>query len=377
MTSAGKANPVERIPLLLPDMPRADELVGLLREIDAHRWYTNFGPLAQRFEAELARGFQASGPLSLVSLANCTLALELLLAARSLPPASTILVPAFTFVATGTAIRRAGHRLLVADADPLSWTLTPDIARAAAAAQRVDCVIPVTALGCPVDAPQWDAFSEETGIPVIVDAAGAFGNQQAGRSIAVAFSLHATKTMGIGEGGFALSGDGAWMERVRCLSNFGIDPGDFKVHQAGSNAKLSEYHAAVGLAALARWPERAALRRQLALDYRQVLQACCAGIEFQQRPDAGAYATFCVLLPAGADPAVVATRLADAGIETRRWYYPLLHLHPAFADAGRAGKLASSMNISGRLLGLPFHLDLDAQKMERIARALARVLGEA
>ena len=85
-----------------------------------------------------------------------------------------------------------------------------------------------------------------------------------GASRCGAFSLHATKTMGMGEGGFAVSGDADWIERVRCLSNFGIDPGDFKVHQAGSNAKLSEYHAAVGIAALARWPERAALRSALA-----------------------------------------------------------------------------------------------------------------
>ena len=198
---------MQRIPLLIPDMPRADELIGLLREIDAHRWYTNFGPLARRFEAQLAGRFEQHAPVGVVSVCNCTLALELLLAACRLPAGSTVLVPALTFVATGTAIRRAGHQILLADVDPQHWTLTPEIARTAAAAHRVDCVIPVTALGCPVNAEQWDAFSAETGIPVIVDAAGAFGNQAAGRRIAVAFSLHATKTMGMGEGGFAVSGD--------------------------------------------------------------------------------------------------------------------------------------------------------------------------
>ena len=365
---------MQRIPLLIPDMPQTDELIGLLREIDQRRWYTNFGPLAKRFEAQLAGGFAGA---DVVSLANCTLALELLLAARSLPPASTILVPAFTFVATGTAIRRAGHRLLVADVDPHSWTLTPEIARAAAAAQRVDCVIAVTALGCPVDAAQWDAFSEQTGIPVIVDAAGAFGNQGAGNRIAVAFSLHATKTMGMGEGGFAVSGDAEWIERVRCLSNFGIDPGDFKVHQAGTNAKLSEYHAAVGLAALARWPERAQLRRARASEYQRRLLAACSGLELQQRPPEGAYAAFCALLPPGADPSLVAGRLAAEGIETRRWYWPPLHLHPAFADAGAAGKLDATMTISKRLLGLPFHLELDPQGMDRVAQTLARALAQA
>lgn len=365
---------MQRIPLLIPDMPRTDDLIGLLREIDERRWYTNFGPLAKRFEAQLAGRFHGA---AVVSLANCTLALELLLAARRLPPASTILVPALTFVATGSAILRAGHRLLLADVDPHSWTLTPEIARAAAAAQRIDCVIAVTALGCPVDASSWDAFSAQTGIPVIVDAAGAFGNQSTGQRIAVAFSLHATKTMGMGEGGFAVSGDTDWIERVRCLSNFGIDPVDFKVHQAGTNAKLSEYHAAVGLAALARWPERAALRSAREEEYRQRLQSACADLVFQQRPAEGAYAAFCVLLPHGADPALVADRLAAEGIETRRWYCPPLHLHPAFAVAIVAGRLDATMEVGSRLLGVPFHLDLDPASMDRVAQTLARILDNA
>jgi dTDP-4-amino-4,6-dideoxygalactose transaminase len=368
---------VQRIPLLIPDMPRTDDLIGLLREIDEHRWYTNFGPLAKRFEAQLAGGLQGAGAIGVVSVSNCTLALELLLAACKLPAGSAILVPALTFVATGTAIRRAGHRLLVADVDRRRWILTPEIARRAAATHKVDCVIPVTALGCPVDTAQWDAFSAETGIPVIVDAAGAFGNQGAGHRIAVAFSLHATKTMGIGEGGFAVSGDIAWIERVRCLTNFGIDPADFRVREAGTNAKLSEYHAAVGLAALARWPRRAALRRTLADQYRQRLEALCDGIEFQQRPREGTYAAFCVLLPAPADPALVVSGLAAAGIETRRWYYPPLNRHPAFADVGVAGTLESTTSISERLLGLPFHLDLDQAKIDTIAQTLARILGDA
>ena len=368
---------MQRIPLLIPDMPRADELTGLLREMDEHRWYTNFGPLVKRFEGELVRRFQKSGAVGVVSVCNCTLALELLIAARRLPAGATILVPALTFVATGTAIRRAGHRLLVADVDPLHWTLTPEIARSAAQAHHVDCVMPVTALGCPLDAQHWDAFSAQTGIPVIIDAAGAFGNQGAGKQIAVAFSLHATKTMGMGEGGFAVSGDKAWIERVRCLTNFGIDPSDFTVHQPGTNAKLSEYHAAVGLAGLARWTERAALRCALAARYRQRLEALCGGIEFQRRPDDGAYAALCVLLPPAADPGAVGSRLAAEGIETRRWYYPPLNRHPAFADAGVAGSLETTMSISSRLLGLPFHLEMDPARIDRVAHTLARILGDA
>ena len=82
MIAAAKGRPVERIPLLIPDMPRTEELIGLLREIDERRWYTNFGPLAKRFETQLAGGFEQHALVSVVSVCNCTLALELLLAAE-------------------------------------------------------------------------------------------------------------------------------------------------------------------------------------------------------------------------------------------------------------------------------------------------------
>jgi dTDP-4-amino-4,6-dideoxygalactose transaminase len=73
----------------------------------------------------------------------------------------------------------------------------------------------------------------------------------------------------------------------------------------------------------------------------------------------------------------VASRLAAEGIERRRWYYTPLNRHPAFADAGVAGTLDATTKISSCLLGLPFHLDLDAAKMDTVAQTLARILGDA
>ena len=83
-----RASAVQRIPLLIPDMPRADELIELLREIDDHRWYTNFGPLAKRFEAQLAGGFQQRGPVSVVSLVSNPGGMSALL-----PPGSVMVPP--------------------------------------------------------------------------------------------------------------------------------------------------------------------------------------------------------------------------------------------------------------------------------------------
>ena len=127
----------QRIPLLVPDMPLAAEIAPYLARIDAARWYTNFGPLVRELEAALAARMQAQaaapGPLHLVSVANCTVGLELGLQALGLPAGALVLLPSFTFVATATAVLRAGMLPAAADVDGASWLLTPALAREAIA----------------------------------------------------------------------------------------------------------------------------------------------------------------------------------------------------------------------------------------------------
>lgn len=254
------------IPLLIPDIPTADEILPFLREIDAARHYTNFGSLVQRLEQLIARELGRPAP-AVTTVANCTLGLELSLTALRLKPGGTVLVPALTFVATASAVSRAGLVTALADIDEHSWLLTPQIAREAKASADLACIIPVAAFGCPHSAESWDDFTRETGIPVLIDAAGAFGNQAIGRTTAVAYSFHATKALGIGEGGLVAARDAEFIARVRQLSNFGIDVSTGLALQEGTNAKLSEFHAAVGLAALMTWGARCEARSRLHRDY--------------------------------------------------------------------------------------------------------------
>src|SRR5690606_7349335 len=95
------------IRLLVPDLPDADMVLPYLREIDAAKWYTNFGPLIARLEGNLAAIIGISTSHA-VSVANCTLGLELSLAALNLPHHARVLVPALTFAASATAVLRAG-----------------------------------------------------------------------------------------------------------------------------------------------------------------------------------------------------------------------------------------------------------------------------
>jgi len=364
-----------RIPLLIPDMPAADDVLPFLRRIDAARWYTNFGPLVREFEQALAAAVGAGMPAHVATVASCTAGLELALAAAELRPGSRVLLPALTFVATAMAIRRSGHQPVLADVDSSSWLLTPEIARRIVTRENIDCVMPVSAFGCAQDAAAWDEFGAKTRIPVIIDAAGAFGNQAIGRHAAAVFSLHATKSLGIGEGGFVASGSAQFAARVRQLSNFGIDLATGNAQQIGSNAKMSEYHAAVGLAALARWNEVRVKRIVMAAEYAAELAAACPAVTLQQRPATGVYTIFSVCLPERTDVETVRARLHAAGIETRRWYVPLLFGHAALNGLPAADALRTCRGIAGRLLGLPMHLELSAADRTRVCRTLAAALG--
>lgn len=370
---------MHKIQLLVPELPAAEELRSLLERIDRARWYTNFGPLALELEGELLKrlGAGREAPLFGASLSNCTVGLELSLAALALKPGARVLVPGLTFVATAAAAARVGYEPVICDVDPESWLLTPEIARRAGAA--VDAVMPVSTYGCGQDAAGWDTYSEATGLPVVLDAAGAFGNQRAGRRIALVFSLHATKVLSAGEGGFVASADADFVARVKRLSNFGIgSPGGF-VDVPGTNAKLSEYHAAVALAMLRRWEEWAQKRIALHRAYLQALAISCPAVRLQKRAADGVYSIMPVLLPKGATAASIAEALAAEGIETRRWYCPTLEQHPAFAKCRIAGSLETVRTLGERLLALPFHLYLEPGDVtlvcERLRAALGRLAG--
>ena len=373
-----------RIPLLVPDMPLADELLPWLKRIDATRWYSNFGPLVRELESALIGMFaeRSDKSLHLTTVSNCTAGLELALLALDLKPGSRVLVPALTFVATATAVLRAGHLPVIADVDPHTWLLTPAIARAALAREALDAILPVATFSCPHEIEGWNAFIAETGLPVVIDAAAAFGNQwECGRTTLV-FSLHATKSLAAGEGGMVVSRDFDLIARIRKLSNFGInlDPHEVtpvgQVEMPGINAKMSEYHAAIGLANLAKWPALAASRVELHARYAGRLGEI-AGLEprWQRVPAQTVRTLMCFRVRSAGLREAIEVACAASGIETRRWYLPPLNRHFAFAALPVAGSLQEANRLFDGLVGLPFHSRLTATDIDAIVAAIGSAVG--
>lgn len=365
------------IPLLTPQLPERKLLQPYLDRIDASRHYSNFGPLNQALEQRLAAFFapKSVAGVSVVTTSSATTGLELSLASLELPAGSRVLVPALTFVASLTAILRAGLVPVITDIDPASWLLTPEIAESAIAASGALAALPVAAFGQPVDTLAWSRFQQRHGVKVVVDAAGAFGSQWVEASdIPVVFSMHATKTLAAGEGGMVVGGDVAQLASIRQMSNFGInlDPSAGlpigTLSRIGSNAKLSEYHAAVAHASLDGWHEQAALRRQIYAAYRQALDAQCGdSLQWQAGETLAAPTLFCVRLPDAASRERLEQQASELGVSTRRWYQPLLHQHGAALQPLVVLPTPNAEKVASGLIGLPFSCFINHAQIQYIA----------
>lgn len=355
------------IPVCRPLLPGLDDLTPYIRAIDGSRWYSNFGPLYRQLVDRLGGTRGVPGD-NVVVLANGTVALTLALQAQGVRE-GLCMMPAWTFIATPMAAEAAGLTPWFVDIDRAGWSLTPALAESylRLAPGPVAAVMPVAPFGAAVDTAAWDAFTERTGVPVVIDAAAGFDALTVGRTPS-AVSLHATKAIGVGEGGAVFSTDAAMVEDIRQRSNFGFR-GTRLAAVSGGNGKLSEYACAVGLAALDRW----AVRRQAFLAraerYREALGAV---LEFQ--PDFGSFASAtCVVWTERRPAAALQQALAAAGIETLRWWQAACPDHPAYRDA-RSTEVPVSRRAAASTLGLPMSIDLDVDDIDRICVAVRREL---
>ena len=187
--------------------------------------------------------------------------------------------------------------------------------------------------GMPLDLARWEVFRSRTGVAVVVDAAAAFDSLVPGVVPSVV-SLHATKVLGIGEGGFVISTDPALAREVRMRANFGFY-GSRHARAAAFNAKLSEYHAAVGHAALDEWTQARVEWNDAIDEYRRALNGSNC-VSLQRGVGETWVSSTCML---GFNQPVadrIEQRLTRSDIETRRWWGAGAHMHPATASLPRA-----------------------------------------
>jgi dTDP-4-amino-4,6-dideoxygalactose transaminase len=351
------------LPIMRPKLPDARSLAPYLAEIDNARVYSNFGPLSIRLESRLAAHFGAAEG-TITTLANATLGLTLALTAQDAQTGTLCVVPGWTFVASAQAAILAGLIPYFVDVDPQTWALDPDgidevIARAPG---RVGAVMPVAPFGGSIDVNAWDRFRRRTGLPVAIDAAAGFDTVLPTATPAIV-SLHATKVLGVGEGGFVLCGNLDLVRNIRTRSNFGFH-GSRQAAIPAINAKLSEYHAAVGLAALDEWIPARAEWLDLAADYRHRLSRSRMA-ELQAGFGETWVSSVCLLDLRATDADHLEKRMNAEGIETRRWWGHGAHAHSSMSGWPRT-PLPTTERLAKSTLAVPMFRDMKTADVDRV-----------
>lgn len=360
---------LDYVPVCCPLLPPADLVAEYIRRADARRHYTNRGALACLLEERLAEALGRPGH-AVRSASSGTSAIEaaiLATAGMATPDRPFALLPAFTFAASAIAVERCGFRPVFVDIDPATWTLDLAAVRAHPLLAQTGLILAVGPYGVLPDIRALEALQEGTGVQVVVDAAAAFealldAPRSLSQTVPVTVSFHATKTFSTGEGGAVLWDNAEGQARVVQVSNFGFR-GTREALSAGTNAKLSEYHAAVGLAMLDGFAARRAEYARVAGDYCHLAsgsgrQGRALGGRLHLPPAvSSAYVLFEAATAPGMDRAEAA--LLARRVETRRWYGRGVHVQSHFAPPGGLA-LPATTDLCHRLLGLPMAPDMTA-----------------
>jgi dTDP-4-amino-4,6-dideoxygalactose transaminase len=276
-------------------------------------------------------------------------------------------------VATAIAAEECGFQPYAADVDADSWMLDPNAVADRTDLDRIGVVVPVSPFGRPVAQEPWQRFQSQTGVPVAIDGAAAFDvaamhPERYFGSIPTALSFHATKSFSTGEGGAVIATDLALAERISRSLNFGFGTSRESLC-ASINGKMSEYHAAIGLAEHDGWADKRDALEAVARSYRRESDLAGVGRSLLAFPDVSS----CYVLfraPNAPEAEALCRRLDADGIDYRFWYGNGLLHHAHFAAIAH-DDTAVAAAIAPTVVGLPVAPDLPAPDIARIVSHLA------
>jgi dTDP-3-amino-3,4,6-trideoxy-alpha-D-glucose transaminase len=345
-----------------------DEIDGAVAQVLAGGWYI-LGQEVAAFEQEFAAYCEVAHA---VGVGSGTDALHLALAACGVGPGDEVITVPHTAVATVAAIELAGARPVLADVDPMRYTLDPERLETAIT-PHTRAVVPVHLYGCPADLGPIIEIAQRHSLFVVEDCAQAHGALYQGQRVGswghiAAFSFYPTKNLGAcGDGGMVTTNDPDLAERARLLRQYGWQA-RYISSLKGLNSRLDELQAAilrVKLRHLEQWNKR---RRRLAHLYDERLAG--SGVATPQEPGDAihVYHLYVVRHPQRNE---LGTFLRERGIGSLVHYPVPVHLQPAYRDLGyEAGTLPSAEATAREVLSLPLCPELSEEEVARVADAV-------
>jgi dTDP-4-amino-4,6-dideoxygalactose transaminase len=345
--------------VMQPLMPSSDDILPYLRRIDEARIYTNFGPLHEELSTRLADYFGVT-PDQIVLMSNATVALQASIELL-IESGSDVGLPAWTFTATAAAVIAAGMKPKFLDVDNDWRVLLND---------ENPLLVDVLPFGAGL------REDNQPQVRTVIDGAASFDAlRNCGKNLRddciLVVSMHATKLLGAGEGAVCIIKNKAWAERLKAWSNFGFELSSRLSETKGSNAKLSEFAAAIALASLDRWVET----RKRLWDVRKRAFEISTSYNFRLAPPMrNEYISpyWIVEFESGKEKEELVRVLSQNKIESREWWAKGCHQMNAYSQYSNV-KLEHTDILAERSLGLPFHAfmnDHDFEKLERVFRSL-------
>lgn len=343
-------------------LPPKEEYLYWLDKAYASHVLTNNGPIHKELEETLRSRFEVP---YLRLMANGTLAIQLAL--RALDVKGKVITTPYSYVATTSALLWEGCEPVFVDIDPRTCCIDPNLIEAAITPDTT-AILATHVYGIPCDVEAIDAIAKRHGLKVIYDAAHAFDVTYKGRSIlswgdASTLSFHATKLFHTVEGGAVVLRDGDTDHRIRLLRSFGhIGDEHFSL---GMNAKMSEVHAAMGMAILPHMERIKSERRSISDRYSAGLPSHFT-VPSASHDVGWNYAYFPILLRTGEERLRVFEALAREGVHTRRYFYPSLENLPYVMRR----ECPSSRDVADRVLCLPLYCGLSLEDVDRVTGVL-------
>jgi dTDP-4-amino-4,6-dideoxygalactose transaminase len=368
----------EKVHVGRPNICNRERLQARLDDILDRRWLTNNGPYVREFESRLANMI---GVKHCIAVCNATVGLEITIRAAGL--AGEVIVPSFTFIATAHALQWQGITPVFCDVDPKTHNLDPERVEQLIT-PRTTGILGVHLWGRACDVEALNEIAGRFKLRLLFDAAHAFACSYRGRMIggfgdAEVFSFHATKFFNTFEGGAVMTNDDDLAAKVGLMKNFGFAAND-DVVGLGTNAKMSEVSAAMGLTGLESLDEFVAVNFHNYKRYQRELTGIPGlSLVLYDETERGNYQY--VVLEIDETVAQVSRDelvrvLRAENVLARRYFYPGCHkMEPYCSSAPDAGLLLpETEKLVERVLCLPTGTAVNPDDVESICRIIRLVM---
>ena len=340
-------------------------------------WISGSGKYVGAFEEQFA---DFCGTKYAVAVSNGTVALHVALLALGIGPGDEVIVPDFTYIASANSVTYCGATPILVDVDPETLALdSDDVERKIT--PRTKAIMPVHIYGHPANMDPIQAIAARHNLYVIEDAAEAHGAEYKGRRVGgigdvATFSFYGNKIITTGEGGMVTTNDEALAKEIQLLKGQGMDPNRrYWFPMVGYNYRMTNLQAAIGLAQFERISYFIERRIEVASWYAEQLKDTDMVLPGQADWAKNVFWLYSPMAPKNINRDKLIVQMAEQGVETRPFFYPM-HVLPPYFDPKGDSKYPVTTSAAARGLNLPSSSTLSREDVKYISDALKSCIEE-